>query len=478
MTIQHELADVGLLSTVRSGTPIETAVSDKAWLQAMLDAEAALARAQANLGLIPQASAKAITAAAHADRYDLANLAHQAREAANPVVALVTELQRTVTADHPAASDHVHRGGTSQDILDSAAMLVATRGLRLIRHDIDRTLRALARLAATHRDTPMAARTLTQHAVPTTFGLKAAGWLVAIHQADQRIQAAITSLPAQLGGAAGTLAAYHEYALLDGASTEHGSPALPLAEAFAEELGLAAPVLPWHTARAPLAALGADLAVLAGALGKLGTDVQVLARTEVSEAAEPAVEGRGASSAMPQKRNPVLATLLVSAAVQMPPLAATLMHCLVSEDERSSGAWHAEWNPLREALRIAGGAAHTAAELCEGLTVDHERMARNLQLTGGQIVAERIAARLSEALGKTSAKKHIAALTSVSSRGEGTFAEHLAADTEVLQYLTDVPLGDLLDPAQYLGASTELVDRALSHCAPTTQSAAPEVPTA
>ncbi|MGW7641155.1 3-carboxy-cis,cis-muconate cycloisomerase [Streptomyces decoyicus] len=476
MTTSHELLDVGLLSTVRSGTPIEAAVSDQAWLQAMLDAEAALARAQASLGLIPEASAKAISEAAHADRYDLADLAHRAREAANPVVALVTELQRIVTADHPTASDHVHHGGTSQDILDTAAMLVATRALRLIHQDIDRTLRALARLAATHRDTPMAARTLTQHAVPTTFGLKAAGWLSAIHQAAQRTQTAMTSLPAQLGGAAGTLAAYHEYALLDGASTEHGSPALPLAEAFAGELGLAAPLLPWHTARVPLAALGADLSLLVGTLGKLGTDVQVLARTEVSEAAEPAVEGRGASSAMPQKRNPVLATLLVSAALQTPPLAATLIHCLVSEDERPSGAWHAEWNPLREALRITGGAAHTAAELCEGLTVDRERMAHNLQLTGGQVVAERIVARLSGAMGKASAKKHITELTGVS--GQDTFAERLAADVEVLQYLTDLPLGDLLDPAQYLGASAELVDRVLDHCVPATQTATPDGPTA
>ncbi|KUL53510.1 3-carboxy-cis,cis-muconate cycloisomerase [Streptomyces sp. NRRL F-4489] len=466
------LTDVGLLSTVRSGTPVEAAVSDHAWLQAMLDAEAALARAQARLGLIPDASAAAVTEAAHADRYDLASLAHRAREAANPVVALVTELQQTVATTHPAAADHVHRGGTSQDILDSAAMLVAARALRLIHYDIDRAVHSLARLAATHKNTPMAARTLTQHAVPTTFGLKAAGWLAAIYQAAQRTRTAMHSLPAQLGGAAGTMAAYHEYALLDGASLEHGSPAIALADAFADELGLTTPLLPWHTARAPLAGLAADLSLLVGALGKLGTDVLNMARTEVAEAAEPAGDGRGASSAMPQKRNPVLATLLVSAALQMPSLTATLLHCLPSEDERPAGAWHAEWAPLREALRVAGGAAHTAAELCEGLTVDPDRMAHNLQLTGGQVIAERLVARLSSAMGKAAAKKHITVLTSAAAKGKGTFAQRLAADAETLPYLTDLSLDDLLDPAQYLGASGELVDRVLQHCTPAT--AAPE----
>lgn len=460
-------ADTGLLSPVRASTPVETAVNDEAWLQAMLDAEAALARAQARLGLIPQDSAEAIGRAARHDRFDLVSLARRAREAANPVVALVADLTEHVADGHPAAADHVHRGSTSQDILDSAAMLVAARALDLIHADTDRITRALAGLAREHRDTPMAARTLTQHAVPTTFGLKAAGWLHAVHTAALRTAGTARNLPAQFGGAAGTLAAYHEYALLDGAAAGDHSPALDLAAVFAEELGLADPVLPWHTSRAPVAALAADLALLTGTLGKFGLDVQNMARTEVGEAAEPAADGRGASSAMPQKRNPVLSALLVSAAVQAPGHAATVAQCLLAEDERPAGAWQAEWQPLRELLRLAGGAAHTAAELAEGLTVFPDRMAANLSLTHGQVCAERLAAHLTSALGKAAAKKCITALTRTATRRGIPFAQALAESDEVSRLVSGRTLAELLDPARYLGAGTDLVDRALQHHAET-----------
>ncbi|MFF9787735.1 3-carboxy-cis,cis-muconate cycloisomerase [Streptomyces nigrescens] len=457
-------ADAGLMSPVRAGTPTEAALTDDAWLSAMLDAEVALACAQARIGMIPWSSVDAIAASASRWQCDLAILARRAREAANPVVALVQELTREVAEWFPDAADDVHLGSTSQDILDTATMLLAARALDLMLDDLDRVCSALARLAEGHRDTPMAARTLTQHAVPTTFGLKAAGWLHALGGARLRLREIRTKLPVQLGGAAGTLAAYHEAASLQGAKGQGGeSAALELVSAFAEEVGLAEPVLPWHTAREPVALLGCELAVMTGALGKFGTDVQNLVRTEVAEAVEPGAEGRGASSAMPQKRNPVLAALLVSAALQLPSHAAVLMHCMAAEDERPAGAWHAEWQPLREALRIAGGAAHTAAELAEGLTPLPIVMRRNLELTEGQIVAERLAVHLRNALGKAEAKQHLGKIAAASSAGGESFAHAVRANPTILESLSPRLVDEILDPAGYQGVAGELVDRALAH---------------
>ncbi|WP_050515017.1 adenylosuccinate lyase family protein [Streptomyces rimosus] len=451
------------MSPIRAGTPVEAALTDEAWLSAMLDAEVALACAQARIGMIPWSSADAIAASARGWRCDPVMLARRAREAANPVVALVQELTREVAGRYPDAADDVHLGSTSQDILDTATMLLAAHALDLISDDLDRVCSALEGLAERHRDTPMAARTLTQHAVPTTFGLKAAGWLHAADGARQRLKALRTELPVQLGGAAGTLAAYHEYATLDGVKGRNGeSAALELMSVFAEEVGLAEPVLPWHSAREPVARVCCELAVMAGVLGKFGTDVQNLVRTEVAEAVEPGAEGRGASSAMPQKRNPVLSALLVSAALQLPSHATVLLHCMAAEGERSAGAWHAEWQPLREALRIAGGAAYTAAELAEGLVPLSGAMARNLALTQGQIVAERLVVHLRSAVGKAEAKRHLGRIAASSAGGE-SFACAVRADPVVRESLSPDLLDEILDPAGYQGAAGELVDRALTH---------------
>lgn len=452
--------DAGLLSPVRAGLPVAAAVADRAWLQAMLDAEAALARAQAKLGVVPAAAAATITSVARADRFDLADLAHRARGSANPVVPLVAALTSVVAAADPGAAGYVHRGSTSQDILDTGAMLVAARALRLILADLDRTAAALTGLARRHRDTPMAGRTLTQHAVPVTFGLKAAGWLWSVRQARQRLHDLLDhGLPVQLGGAAGTLAGYAEYAGLAG--TEPGAYAERLLTAYAAELGLAEPVLPWHTLRTPVADLAAQLSLLTGVLGKIAVDVLSLSRTEVAEVAEPAAPGRGASSAMPQKRNPVLSTLIRSAALQVPALAATLAQGMLAEDERPAGAWHAEWLPLRECLRLAGGAAHTAAELAEGLTPDPARMRANLAATDGLIVAERLAIALTPLLGKTAARDLLNELTAGAAAGEGTLAELVARSPRLAGRLPAEELAGLLDPAAYLGVSGLLVDRVL-----------------
>ncbi|MGR3931897.1 3-carboxy-cis,cis-muconate cycloisomerase [Streptomyces sp. BRA346] len=450
------LTDAGLLSPVRAGTPAEAAVCDAAWLQAMLDAEAALARAQARLGTLPVSAADTITRAARAERLDLRAIAVGARETANPVVGLVRALTEVVAEEDPAAAEYVHRGSTSQDVFDTGAMLVARTALRLIRADLDTAARALARLAAEHRDTAMAGRTLALHAVPTTFGLKAAGWRELLREAGHRIGAVTdTGLPVSLGGAAGTLAGYLEYA----GPVEPGAHLDDLVAAFATETGLARPALPWHTLRTPIADLASALSFTAGALGKIAVDVQSLARTEVGEVEEPTAPGRGSSSAMPHKRNPVLATLLRSAALQVPPLATGLTQCLLSEDERSAGGWHAEWQLLRECLRLTGGAAHTAVELTEGLRVRPARMTENLELTGSRIVSERIAAVLAPRLGKAAARRLLDTATAEAERTGRPLAAVLTDLPEV--DLDAAELATLCDPSHYTGAAGPLVDRAL-----------------
>nr|WP_319219250.1 lyase family protein [Streptomyces scabiei] len=404
--------DSGLLAPTWAGTPVAAEVTDEAWLQAMLDAEVALARAQHAVGLTPAGAVAVIAAAARAERLDLVALAHAARAAANPVVALVTVLTEAVAAKDPAAAEYVHRGSTSQDILDSAAMLIGRRVLGLIAADLRRVAAALAALADTHRRTVLAGRTLAQHAVPTTFGLKAAGWL-------------------------------------------------ELVKPFAEALGLAEPTLPWHTVRTPVADLGGVLQLVTGALGKFALDVQTLSRTEIGELSEPAGAGRGASSAMPQKRNPALATLIVSAARQVPAHALVLAQCLLAEDERPAGAWHAEWQPLREALRLTGGAAHTAVELAEGLIVHPGRMRANLELTGGAIVSERLNVALAPVLGKVRAKKLLTAAAAEAAATGRPLRSVLAADPDLSARFSPDRIAGLLDPARYTGAAEALVDRAL-----------------
>ncbi|MEE4599361.1 3-carboxy-cis,cis-muconate cycloisomerase [Streptomyces sp. DSM 41524] len=420
--------DVGLLAPVRAGAAVEAATGDAAFIQAMLDAEAALARVVA-----PAGAAEAVAGAARVELYDVRDLALRARSGGNPVIPLVADLTAAVAGTDAEAASYVHRGATSQDIVDTATMLVAARALPLIVADLERTAAGLARLGAAHRDTPMPGRTLTQHAVPTTFGLKAAGWRALVLDARDRLAA--LRPPAQLGGAAGTLAAF------DGG--------VPLLGRFAEETGLAEPELPWHTLRTPVADLGTALAFAVGALGKLAADVLVLSRTEIGEVAEGA---GGGSSAMPHKSNPVRATLMAAAARQAPGLAATLLGSLAAEDERPGGAWHAEWQPLRELLRLAGGAARDAVELASGLRVFPDRMAANLGLTDGLIVSERLIAVLAPGLGRARAKEVLAE----AARGDAGLAEALSG------VLPPDRLRELTDPTTYVGAAPALTMRALA----------------
>lgn len=425
-----ETGDSGLLAPGWTGSAAARATGDTAFLQALLDAEAALTRAQAALGLAPEEAARAVTGAADADRFDARALAEEARAGGNPVIPLVGALTRAVGEEH---GPYVHRGATSQDIMDTALMLVAVRALGPVLADLERAQRAFARLAAAHRDTALPGRTLTQHAVPTTFGLKAAGWRALVLDARDRTTAVRDTLPAQLGGAAGTLAVFGAYGAAD---------PIALPAAYARELGLRAPELPWHTLRTPVADLAGCLAFTAGALGKAAVDVLTLSRTEIAEVAE---GSGGGSSAMPHKSNPVRSTLIVAAARRAPQLAATLYGSLVAEDERPAGAWHAEWEPLRDLLRLVGGAARDAAELAEGLRVRPDAMRANLHLTGGAVVSERLSAELAPELGRARAKELLT---------------RLAAEGRPLAEAPELADADL-DPTHYTGSAGALTDRAL-----------------
>ncbi|MFI7321924.1 lyase family protein [Streptomyces venezuelae] len=465
--------EAGLLAPVWAGVAVAEAVGDRAWLQAMLDAEAGLSRAQARLGTVPEDAARTITRAAAAQHLDVVALAVRARQSANPVVALVREFTALVAAQDPAAAAYVHRGSTSQDIFDTAAMLVARRALALIRADLARTEQALAALARTHRDTVMAGRTLALHAVPTTFGCKAAGWRHLVLDAADRLAALEAAAPVQLGGAAGTLAGYLAHA----PGTDPAAYAHDLTQAFAAEVGLAAPLLPWHVLRTPVADLAQGAAFTCAALGKIAVDVLSLTRTEVGEVHEPAPAGRGASSAMPHKQNPVLATAIRSAALQAPPLAAGVLGCMLSEDERSAGAWHAEWEPLRALLRLAGGAAHQAAELVAHLRVDTARMAANTTLTGGRIVSERIAAVLAPHLGRAAARDLLDTASARAAAEDRPLAEVLGQDPRAAAALYEAGHGgDLFAPRAYTGAAAALTERALTRTPPTPPTAPPAPP--
>ncbi|MFC8257609.1 3-carboxy-cis,cis-muconate cycloisomerase [Streptomyces sp. NPDC057291] len=452
-------SDAGLLAPGRAGSPAEATTGDSAFLQAMLDAEAALTRAQSACGLAPAEAGRAVTETADADRFDVRDLALRARSGGNPVIPLVADLTAAVPED---ARPYVHRGATSQDILDSAAMLVASRTLATVLDDLERAAGEVARHATTHRDTQMAGRTLTQHAVPTTFGLKAAGWRALILDARDRLTAVRASLPAQLGGAAGTLAAFSAFsapsAAQEDADGRGEADLLALVAVYARELGLAEPVLPWHTLRTPIADLAAALAFTAGALGKMAADVLTLSRTEIGEVEE---EEWGGSSALPHKANPVHATLIAAAARRAPGLAATLYGSLTAEDERPAGAWHAEWEPLRDLLRLVGGAARDGAALAAGLRVVPYAMRENLQLTDGLIVSERLAAVFAGRIGRARARE---VLSGAADRARSETADLADVLFDVLREepeLAGLDLAELTDPTRYTGSAGLLTDRAL-----------------
>jgi 3-carboxy-cis,cis-muconate cycloisomerase len=438
---------------------------DMGWLQALLDAEAGLARACERAGLVAAGAGEAVTKAAVAAHFSAAELAEVAQSTeltGNPVPGLARVLARRVPG--PAARA-VHRGATSQDIMDTAAMLLARHAIDVTRRDLLAAAEAAARLAQAHRGTLMIGRTLLQQAVPVTFGLVAAGWLTGIDEALRgldRVRA--ERLAAQFGGAAGTLASLGP----------EGGPRV--AALFAAELDLAAPPLPWHTERLRVIDVAVAMARVTAALGKIARDVTLLAQTEVGEACESAGEGtggsqegstaggprRGGSSAMPNKANPVASVAILGCARQVPGLLATLVASAEQEHQRAAGAWHAEWQPFSGILQLAGSAASWGADLLGGLTVDSTRMAANLAAAGGLPLAERVTGLLAGALGTPRAHDLVAGAAARAVSSGLPLRDVLLASPEVERAsITADQVEAALDPAGYLGASAQFIDAAL-----------------
>ncbi len=422
-------------------------VSDRAWVQAMLDVEAALAHAESRIGIIPEAAADGIATHCRVDEFDVAQLGRAAVRSANPVIPLVNALRAAVSQE---AAPYVHHGATSQDILDTAMMLIARRGLDLILADLEHAAAAAATLADRHRATVMAARTLLQQALPTTFGVKVAGWLVAIVEArSELVRVRRTRLAVQFGGAAGTMAALSDRGL-------------DVARELAVELDLAEPTVPWHTARARVVEMATALGVAAGVAGKVAIDVVLLAQTEVGEVSERATAGRGTSSTLPQKHNPVDAVEILAAVRGINAQVAVLLGAMVQEHERAAGGWQAEWPALAETLRLAGGAVFRLGSLLAGLQVDPERMRRNLDLSGRVIMAEHVVMMLGERIDRVMARALVDAAVSTATSSGRAFKDVVREDRGITTYLKPEELAVALEPSGYLGVADPLIDRALA----------------
>src|SRR3954454_17125392 len=439
-----------LLAPMLSSAAMRAVCDDAATLQNMLDFEAALARAEAALGVIPAAAAGPITNACRAESFDLASLADAATRSGNLAIPLVKALTANVAKADTEAARYVHWGATSQDVIDTGAMLGLRAGIDALLADTARAVAGFAKLARQHRHTAVVARTWLQHALPMPFGLKLAEYAAALQRSRLRLRRLRSeTLALQFGGAAGTLAAL-------------GDKGMPVAERLAQELKLPLPDAPWHTHRDRIAEAASVFAILAGTCGKIARDMQLMMQTDVAEAFEPSGEGRGGSSTMPHKRNPVAAATALAAATMAPNLAATIFASLVQDHERSAGPWHAEWPTLPTLLLVTSGALAAITDIAEGLEVDADRMCVNLDATHGLIMAEAVTFALAEKIGKSDAHHLIEAATRKAVAGKQHLREVLAQDSNITAHLDAGQLAKLLEPMAYQGASQTLIDRLLA----------------
>ncbi|WP_301151117.1 3-carboxy-cis,cis-muconate cycloisomerase [Metapseudomonas otitidis] len=423
---------------------------DQGRVQGMLDFEAALARAEARVGLIPREAVAPIEAACRADFYDFSALALAIATAGNSAIPLVKALGKRIAAVSPEAERYVHLGATSQDAMDSGLVLQLRAAIGLIEADLVALGDALAEQAERHADTPLAGRTWLQQATPVTLGMKLAGLLGAVTRHRQRLaELKPRLLCLQFGGASGSLAAL-------------GEQAWPVAEALAVELSLNLPDQPWHTQRDRLVEFASLLGLVAGTLGKLGRDLSLLMQTEAGEVFEPAAPGKGGSSTMPHKRNPVSAAVLIGAATRAPGLVATLFAAMPQEHERSLGLWHAEWESLPELCCLVSGALQHALLVVPGLEVDAARMRRNLDLTQGLVLAEAVSIALAQRIGRDAAHHRVEQCCRQAVKEGAHLRAVLGACAEVTAELSAAELDRLLDPAHYLGQARRWVDRALA----------------
>jgi 3-carboxy-cis,cis-muconate cycloisomerase len=421
------------------------AFSPAAHIRQMLAFEAALARAEARAGVIPATAAEAIAAACQADDVDVAALYREAAQAGTPAIPLVRMLTVRVAEQGRA---YVHWGATSQDAIDTATVLQMREGLTLLEADLLRLGASCAELASAHRRTLMAGRTLLQQALPIPFGLKAARWLGLVTRQTRALREQRRALALQCGGAAGTLAAL-------------GDQGLQVAALLAEELALALPDLPWHAERDRVANVAAALGVTVGAMAKIAQDVTLLAQSEVGEVAEASAPGKGGSSAMPQKRNPVDATLALAAARLALGQVPLLMAAMVQEHERAAGAWQAEWAALPALFRYAAGAVSHVERCVAGLEIDVQRMTANLAQSGGVLMAEALTMALAPHLGRPEAQRVGQEVCARAVKRGQPLQQAVLDDERVSAILSPEAIERALDPSGYLGSADALIDRAL-----------------
>lgn len=436
--------------------PIDRIFSDQAYLQSMLEFEAALARAEAKVGVIPAADAPIIAAACQAENFNLEELATQTALSGNVAIPLIKKLTELVAKQNKDAARFVHWGATSQDAIDTAVVLQLRRALEVMDQDLARLTTTLASLADKYRAAPIAARTWMQQALPTTFGFIVAGWLDAILRHRARLaELRSRNLVLQFGGAVGTLAA------LSGRG-----PAV--AVALAEELRLPLPPIPWHTHRDRIVEIASALGLCTGTLGKIARDISLHAQTEIAELAEPAAEGRGGSSTMPQKRNPVTCAAVLAAAQRLPGLVSTMLSSMVQEHQRGLGGWQAEWETLPEIVSLSGGALRHLTEMLPGLQVDAKRMLKNLDATHGLIFAEAVTMALGNHIGKMPAHTLVELACKKARLENRILKDVLRSEPDFNIHLTPTDLERLFDVRNYLGSAEEFISRVLAKVSGTT----------
>ena len=429
------------------GAPAMRAVfADEALVARYVEVEVALAAAEASVGVIPAEAAATIGRMARAGAIDLAKLKAETDIVGYPIVGVVHQLAEQCGE----AGRYIHWGATTQDIMDTATVLQVRDALALVDADLAAIEATLTALAVKHRDTPMAGRTHLQHALPVTFGSKAAVWLGMIQRHRQRLaQLGPRVLVGQFAGAAGTLASL-------------GDKGLAVHDALMAKLNLARPQTPWHVARDGFAEAVSLLGLITGTLAKIATDVMLMMQTEIGEAFEPFVQGRGASSTMPQKRNPISCELILAAAKVVRQHAGLMLDAMAADHERATGPWHLEWVAIPEAFIAASGALQQGRFMLEGLVVDAGRMRRNLDLTGGLIVAEAVMMALAPHTGRGAAHDLVYGACRAALDKGTTLLEELKQRPEVTQHLDARRLAELTDPVNYLGSTSAMIDRALS----------------
>jgi 3-carboxy-cis,cis-muconate cycloisomerase len=422
-------------------------LSDESRIRAMLQFEAALAKAEARAGVVPQGAAQKIASQCRVELLDLAAIAKQAALAGNIAIPLVRMLTELVERQDKDAARFVHRGATSQDTIDSGFILQLRDAFALMEKDLEHLSSALSALAITHRETVIVARTWMQQALPTTFGFIVAGWLDAILRQRRRlIEIRPRVLSLQFGGAVGTLAALRG-----------NGPAV--ANALADELQLALPVTPWHAHRDRTAEIATFLGILTGTLGKIARDISLHAQTGIGELSEPAGAGRGGSSTMPHKRNPVTCSMVLAAATRIPGLVSTMLSAMPQEQQRGLGGWQAEWETLPEIIWISGGALHHLTEMLPHLEVHSQRMQQNLEATNGLIFAEAVTMALADRMGKMPAHLLIETACKKSLGENRSLKEVLRDEPSVHGHLAPADLESLFDARNYLGNAENFVDR-------------------